>query len=789
MEKDRIALEYDKILQRLSEFAVSESGRGLCLELCPFSSRSEAELALRQTDRATQLLQRYGAPSLGSLRNVGSSCRRASGGAVLSIRELLDIADTLRTIEQLHGYLEAHAAEEDDVFHEAFLRLMPNRYLSQKLSDAFVGEEEVADSASPQLRDIRRKMTAARDRVRTALDNILRTHARFLQDSLITLRGGRYVIPVKAEHRGEIAGLVHDTSASGATLFIEPMAVVQANNDLTVLQAKEHAEIERILAALSAEVGDFCENILNGFEICRFFDFTFAKARYALDLRASLPLLNEEGIVDLRGARHPLIPYASCVPIDLKLGTDYDALIVTGPNTGGKTVSLKTTGILCLMAESGLFIPAKENSRVAFFDRVFADIGDDQSIEQSLSTFSAHMKNIISILREVTDRSLVLLDELGSGTDPIEGAALAIAVIEALRNRGVRLVATTHYAELKLYALQTSGVENASCEFDVATLRPTYRLLVGIPGRSNAFAIAHRLGMPDDVIEDARNRIDSENVRMENVLADMEIRRRSAEMETERAQRLREEAAEKLRAAEDARKDAENKVTDELNNARRQAYEILEKARREARQTLDGLEELRKQKDRADFRERIGQGRAEMNKRIDTAQVGLDVREKRKAKPVEGPLRRGDDVYVVSLDKEGVVLEEPEKGKDSVLVQIGIMKTRVRLSDLERSETKKKVTFRPSSSGVSGVARGSRRVSPELDIRGMTAMEADGRIDEYLDNCAMAGLHSVSIIHGKGTGALRAAVQDKLRGHPQVDTFRSGVFGEGDTGVTVVTLK
>ena len=551
MEKEFTTLEFDKVLAALAEHAISPAAKELCLSLSPAETREDAEKALGQTASAEKLLLNFGAPSFGSLKDVTGACARAQNGAQLAPSELLAAANVLKLTERLKKFLDEHL-DENDALSEDRYSLVPNNYLADKILSSFVGEDEVADGASPALREIRRKQAQARNKIKSSLDSLVRSQQtqKYLQENIVTQRNGRYVIPVKAEYRSEIAGLVHDTSSSGATLFIEPMSVVNANNELSELDAKERAEIDRILSALSSEVGDYAETISEDFRTARFFDFCFAKARYAAALRAVRPELNENGVIQAEKARHPLISKDKCVPIDIALGDKYSALIVTGPNTGGKTVSLKTTGLLCLMAKSGLFVPCRDEAKIGFFDRVFADIGDEQSIEQSLSTFSAHMANISSILTQITPNSLVLMDELGSGTDPVEGAALAIAIIEQMQATGARIMCTTHYAELKLYALQTPDVENASCEFDVATLKPTYRLIIGIPGKSNAFAIASMLGISEDIINNAKFHLDNESVKVERVLADLEISKKTAQFDIERAEHIRQKAADELKKEE-----------------------------------------------------------------------------------------------------------------------------------------------------------------------------------------------------------------------------------------------
>lgn len=785
MEKEFTTLEFDKVLAALAEHAISPAAKELCLSLSPAETREDAEKALGQTASAEKLLLNFGAPSFGSLKDVTGACARAQNGAQLAPCELLAAANVLKLTERLKKFLDEHLDERDALSEDRY-SLVPNNYLADKILSSFVGEDEVADGASPALREIRRKQAQARNKIKSSLDSLVRSQQtqKYLQENIVTQRNGRYVIPVKAEYRSEIAGLVHDTSSSGATLFIEPMSVVNANNELSELDAKERAEIDRILSALSSEVGDYAETISEDFRTARFFDFCFAKARYAAALRAVRPELNENGVIQAEKARHPLISKDKCVPIDIALGDKYSALIVTGPNTGGKTVSLKTTGILCLMAKSGLFVPCRDEAKIGFFDRVFADIGDEQSIEQSLSTFSAHMANISSILTQITPNSLVLMDELGSGTDPVEGAALAIAIIEQMQATGARIMCTTHYAELKLYALQTPDVENASCEFDVATLKPTYRLIIGIPGKSNAFAIASMLGISEDIINNAKFHLDNESVKVERVLADLEISKKTAQFDIERAEHIRQKAADELKKAREEREKILADAEKDAQKSRQKALDMIESARREAQVVTDELDRLRKEKERADFKKNIEATRVATEDRLDKLEEKIETRPKEKKKPLERPLKVGDSVRVYSMNKEGEVLEEPKNGK--VMLQIGSVKMRFPLEDLEIIMPKQP---KQQQTTLDIESRATRRAVSELDLRGVTVMEAERMVDEYIDECSLSGLKVVSVIHGKGTGALRAAVQQRLKRNKLVESYRLGTFGEGESGVTIVTLK
>ncbi len=776
------SLEYYKILDRLAVHAISDSAKEMCRELRPCKTPAEARKALAETDAALQILQRYGAPSFSDLKNIISAARRAQNGATLAISELIAVADLLRIVRGLRE----NQPSESGALSEYFEMLVADVALENSINTAFPSPEEVSDAASSNLRDIRRKQSAARARIRNVLDSYLRSAGQYLQDAIVTIRNDRYVLPVRAECRNDVPGLVHDTSSSGATVFIEPMAVVNANNEIAVLVAEERREIDKILMNFSAQVGDRADWLIYDFKTVCFFDFCFAKARYATEISAFMPTLTEDGSTVLTAARHPLISKDKVVPIDVSIGKDYSVLIVTGPNTGGKTVSLKTLGLACLMAKSGLFVCAKEFSPVAFYDRVFADIGDEQSIEQSLSTFSSHMTNIIAILRQLTDNSLVLLDELGSGTDPSEGAALAMSIIETMQSLGAKVMCTTHYAELKLYALQTPDVENASCEFDVSTLRPTYRLITGIPGKSNAFAIVQKLGMDDLVIQGAKYHLDHETVKLESVLADLETTRKTLEYDKKQAEELRFEAQCALNRAKAEREELAAKAQEQLDAAKRKAADIVDQARRDTDRLLDEIDELRKEKDRADFREKVGVVKKSTAETLDKMESAVSV--KKEKKPLPRPLKVGDTVKVLSFGKTGAVMALPDS-KKQVAVQIGIIKTKVSIDDLELIENTAKIPQQPQGKSSYSLGRDTRDATNELDIRGMNILEAEPVVEGFIDRCRMSGLTTVSIIHGKGTGALRQGVHAMLRKEKGVESFRLGVYGEGETGVTIVTLK
>ena len=710
------------------------------------------------------------------------------------MRELLEIAEVLRVIRSLSEWRSRSEGVEtclDNFFHA----LMPNKFLEERILNAILSEDEMADGASPTLQDIRRKIRAASSRVRDRLDQMIRSprYQKFLQEPIVTQRNGRFVVPVKNENRGEVPGLVHDTSSSGATVFIEPMGVVEANNEIKVLQSKERDEIDRILTELSAEAGSFADSIKASYECAVELNLIFAKAQLAYEMKAAPPLLNDEGVIELRRARHPLIAKEKVVPTDIRLGETFDTLVITGPNTGGKTVSIKTVGLLTLMAMCGLMIPVADQSRISIFTHVLADIGDEQSIEQSLSTFSAHMTNIISILHQADAHSLVLIDELGAGTDPVEGAALAMAILEQLHQQGAKIAATTHYAELKAYALQTPRVENGCCEFDVATLRPTYRLLIGVPGRSNAFAISERLGMGSEVVDRARELVSAENTRFEDVVESLEKSHQALEQEREDARAQRAEAETIRQKAEEQLKSVDKLREREMEQARTQAMRIVEQARRESQAFLMELEKLKKEKEK-------NQNLADLARRAKSqmkqhANAMAEVTNPVVAPVIDDadyvlprPLQVGDAVLIADLDKQATVLTLPDKN-GNVEVQAGPLKTRVKLQSLrllnakQRKNQSKSRTVRRSDS----IAQTSVKTS--CDLRGKTVEEALLDLDQFLDDCVMTGLNECTIIHGKGTGALRGAVQKHLRAHPMVKGYRLGTYGEGEDGVTMVTLK
>ena len=793
------SLELDKVLAKLANETTCEAARLRALRLTPVTTEEEAVRLMAYTADANRLTNRYGTPTAQNVRDCTGSLERARLGAQLPIPELLSILHLLETIRRMIGW-KKQSEEEVTALDYLFSCLTSFKSLEDELKGAILDEETLSDSASPALAEIRRKIRNNQQKVRSQLDNMIRSssYQKYLQDSIVTMRDGRYVVPVKAEYRSEVKGLVHDTSSSGATVFIEPMSVVEANNEIKVLESQEKKEIDRILYELSASVGSYAEAISRSYEVLVELDLYFAKSRLADKMKASVPQITGDWKIKLIRARHPLIDPEKIVPVDVTLGIDFDTLVITGPNTGGKTVLLKTVGLLTLMMMCGLMIPAADGSSLSVFDEVLSDIGDEQSIEQSLSTFSAHMTNIVSILEAAGDSSLVLLDELGSGTDPVEGAALAISIIEKLRERDCRIMATTHYPEIKLYALETRGVVNGSCEFDVETLRPTYRLLIGVPGRSNAFAISEKLGLDPEIIDSARERISSEYQRFEDVVSELETARQNLEKEYTSAHMLNQEA-ERLRQENQAyRERLEKEKEAEIEKAREKARSIVEQVRYQADQLMNELEELKKQKDSANFSEKAAKMRQSYRSGIRKLYDSADPVTGREKQNHNRALKRGDIVIIPEFNKEGTVLTDEDKD-GYVMVQAGIIKTKAPAADLrlvDRSDRKvtvnnQKVSFKrnTAASGGGRGSSGSGRSSTEVDVRGMTTDEAIMEVDRFLDSCVLSHIGTVTVIHGKGTGTLRAAIQQHLKRHPSVRSFRTGVYGEGENGVTIVELK
>ena len=791
------ALELNKVLEKLSEQANCDDSKQMALSLTPLEDYAQVKALMQKTADAYMLSARYTSPALHKLKNCEAALKKAEKGSNLSLRELLDVSAVLHNIRSVKDWRKRCEGESTslDVLFEL---LMPNRELENTIDNAILSEEELADSASRELGDLRRKINQAKLRVREKLDAIIKspTQSKYLQETLVTMRDGRFVVPVKSEHRSEIKGLVHDTSASGATIFIEPMAVVEANNEIRVLQAKEKREIERIIAELSVMVGSFAEPIIQSYRALVEIDLYFAKASLAYKMKATVPNIVDSGEIDLKRARHPLIDPEKVVPTDVNLGKDFNTLVITGPNTGGKTVTLKTLGLLTLMAMCGLMLPVAENSTISVYKKVLVDIGDEQSIEQSLSTFSAHMTNIVSIIEEADSDSLVLLDELGAGTDPVEGAALAISIMERLAMYGAKIAATTHYAEIKEYALQTENICNASCEFDVETLKPTYRLLIGIPGKSNAFAISQRLGLPEEIIEAAKQNISAEKTRFEDVLAQLDEARQALEKEKEEVDRLKAEQLESKRNLEQYKQKTYKMMERELQNAQEKANRIVSSAKAESAKLLEELDDLRKQKESEEF-SKLVQGaksvyKSNINRLEDIANPVIGRMKEEYVPP--RPFKKGDLVLVVQLNEEGVLLSDPDSS-GNVQVQAGIMKTKVPVSDLRLVDKKRRRQIdrmeRKNNGGVTKTLKdkSQRSASSEIDLRGQTIEEGIMMVDQYIDSCLLMGIKTITIIHGKGTGALRSAIQQHLKNHKMVRTFRLGVYGEGEDGVTIAELK
>ena len=790
-EKSIRTLELPVVLEMLASLAVSDAAKEKCRGLSPVCDLEEAVRLQEETQGARERLGLYGSPSFSGVKDVSRALNRADHGGVLNTRELLDVADLLTASRRVAEY-DRDRQGEKTVLDHLFSALHTNKFLEDKIRGAILDEETIADSASPELADIRRKMRLAASKGRQILQRIISSpsYAKVLQEALITQRDGRFVVPVKAECKGSIPGLVHDISSSGATLFVEPMGVVQANNELKELQAREEKEIDRILRILSGECAAQMMNILYDYDILVHLDVIFARGQLSYRMNAAKPILARRGGIVLRRARHPLLDQAKAVPISLELGNSYDTLVITGPNTGGKTVTLKTIGLLTLMAQCGLQIPADDGCRLRVFDRVLADVGDEQSIEQSLSTFSAHMSNTVEILRQADENSLLLFDELGAGTDPVEGAALAIAIIQNGRSKGSLIAATTHYAEMKTFAMTTAGVENASCEFDVATLRPTYRLLIGIPGKSNAFAISRRLGLDEEVIAAAKAQMDSESIRFEDVLTQLEEKRQRLEKAQAEADRLWQQSQEDARKARTFREQMEKAKENARSKGENEARRIVRQAQQQVDEIFAELDELRrKMQQQADF-QAINDAKVSARKHMNAAQEALHLREETpEPETPSRPIAAGDRVELPGVRTAATVVQV--NGDGSLVLQAGKMKMtakpgQVRL--IEGQPPVKKQAAAPKT-GPAPSLHLERRASSELDIRGYETLEAESVVENYLDAAVMAKLETVTIIHGKGTGALRKAVHEILRRSKVVKSFRLGRYGEGEAGVTVVELK
>ncbi len=794
-EKSIRTLELPVVLEMLSHKAVSQAAKEKCLQLRPQTDPDEVNRLLDETDAARAKLGLQGSPSFSGVKDVAQALSRADHGGMLNTRELLDIAGLLTASRRVSEYNNDQRSEASVIDH-LFSSLHTNRYLEDKIHGAILDEETIADNASSELSDIRRKMRLAASKGRQILQRIIGSpsYAKVLQEAIITQRDGRFVVPVKAECKGSLPGLVHDISSSGATIFVEPMGVVQANNELRELQAREAKEIDRILRTLSAECAAQMSNILWDYDILVHLDIIFARGQLSYQMNASRPAVRKKGGIVLRKARHPLLDQAKAVPITVSLGEQFDTLVITGPNTGGKTVTLKTLGLLSLMAQCGLHIPADDGSAVRVFDRVLADVGDEQSIEQSLSTFSAHMANTVQILQEADEKSLILFDELGAGTDPVEGAALAIAIIEDVRSKGALTVATTHYAELKTFAMTTAGVENASCEFDVQTLRPTYRLLIGIPGKSNAFAISRRLGLDESVIDAAKEQMDSESVRFEDVLTQLEEKRQRLEKAQTEADRLWRQREEDARKARTFREQMEKAKENARSKGEAEARRIVREATQRSEEIFAELDALRKEQQRQANFQAVNDAKASVRRNLNQAEDALHMRTKVSEPDLtpSRPFQVDDLVELPGVRQPATVKSVNEDG--TLLLQAGKMKMTVKAKQVrlieagEAREKKKKLQAARTASAAPKLQLGARAAT-ELDIRGYETLEAESVVDNYIDSAVMAKLGTVTIIHGKGTGALRKAVHAMLKRNKAVKSFRLGHYGEGEAGVTVVELK
>ncbi|MCL2407886.1 MAG: endonuclease MutS2 [Defluviitaleaceae bacterium] len=789
-EKTLRLLEYTKIVDKLAAKAISVGGKEMARNLLPMQELYDIGIAQAETAEALNVLLKCGSLPLGGIKDVAASVKRAELNGMLMIEELMHISEFLYVCGKVLAYSkDAEKVGNTPRILDMFAQITPLPQLMRELNKCILNEQELADDASPRLSEIRRDKRVQNNRVRESLNGIIQsqTYKTMLQDSVITMRNGRFCVPVRAEHKSAFGGMVHDQSGSGSTLFIEPMAVVSINNKIKELEALEREEVDRILRYLSSLVAANAEVLVTNAEVLTYLDFIFAKGELALGMNAFKPEFNENGVIDLRRARHPLLDEKKVVPIDIRLGRDFNILLITGPNTGGKTVALKTIGLFTLMGQAGLHVPTDDNPVLSIFDNVYADIGDEQSIEQSLSTFSGHMTNIVQILKDVTPFSLVLLDELGAGTDPTEGAALGVSIIKFLHERKIRAVITTHYAELKVFGLQTEGIENAACEFNVESLRPTYRLLIGIPGKSNAFAISRRLGLSEDIIEEARTFLSAEDERFEDVITNLEISRKTVEIEQERAERFRLEA-EKLKADFENQKQRLDESREKvLREAKEEAKKISDAAKRE----VDAIiKEARQIKERDGNIKDLELKRGEIRETaLRHAQVLDDSKPKEIHKKIDRLLKSGDRVFISTLAQPGTVISEQDS-TGHVMVQVANnMKAKVAVTNLTLDETVRPAEKPQRAYTYKGTASKKSTISATLDLRGNTAEASFGKIDAYLSDAYFAGLSHVTILHGKGTGALRAAVQNYLRKHPHIKSYRDGEFGEGDMGVTVAELK
>lgn len=792
-EKTLRILEFDKIVNRIIELSASELGKELAGELTPQKEFNVIQGLLKETSDAASFIIRRGSPPMGGIHDVRGTLKRAAMGSMLLPEELLRVADTLRAARNLKNYsgdVGAGDAEEDNTVKSLISALETNKRIEDKINNAILGEDEIADSASPALSTLRRQIKDQQNSIKDKLNDMIRSsrYQKFMQESIVTLRGDRYVVPVKQEHRSEVPGLVHDSSASGATIFIEPMAVVEANNSIKQLKIKEQLEIERILMELSADVAGIADRLSANMSLMAKLDFAFAKAKLSLDHNCVCPRLNNNKKIIIKKGRHPLLDKKTVVPINFHIGDGFSTVVITGPNTGGKTVTLKTVGLFTLMVQAGLHVPAAEGTEMSVFERVFADIGDEQSIEQSLSTFSSHMTNIVKIIAESDHRSLVLFDELGAGTDPTEGAALAMAILERLHDTGAITVATTHYSELKVYALTTEGVENACCEFDVETLRPTYNLLIGVPGKSNAFAISKKLGLQENILERAKEFLSQEEVQFEDILLSIEKNRSETEKEKMKAESYRREIEGLKKELEEQKHKLGTQKEKLLRDAKEEARRILTEAKQDADNLLQEMRKAAEEQEAALRNKAAEEVKAKLRSKINNIEESLSesvLPRQGYMKPPEN-LKPGDSVLIVNLNKKGTVVTPPDKDGEAV-IQAGIMKVNVHVTNLKLIEEQASEVHR-AGSGKIGVSK-SMTISTQVDIRGANVDEAVEKIDKFLDDASIAGLPEVMIIHGKGTGALRSGVHQFLKSNSHVRAFRLGKYGEGETGVTVVELK
>ena len=787
-EKSRLKLELDRVLSMLADCAGSIDGKAACLALMPSSDLEQVQQWLAETTAASTLSTQKGYPGFANVKDVTASLDRAERGGTLQPKELLEVAGVLRCTRSVKGYISEE--NEGNILTPIFQMLTPNKYLEERIFGAILTEDEIADTASPALADIRRHMRIQSAKIKDSLQKVISSpsYSKFLREPIITIRQGRYVVPVKSECKNDVPGLVHDVSATGSTYFVEPMSAVNANNALRELEIKEKKEIERILAELSAEAAGYREAIGDNVRLLVRLDVIFAKAKLAFQMRAWAPLMNDTGKVELRNARHPLIDPQKVVPISLRLGTDFDTMIITGPNTGGKTVTLKTIGLLTLMAECGLHIPAGDGSCLSTFDAILADIGDEQSIAQSLSTFSSHMRTIVDIVARCDSRTLVLFDELGAGTDPAEGAALAIALIEFCRKMGSRVVATTHYAELKLYAMRTANVINASCEFSVETLQPTYKLLIGIPGKSNAFAISRKLGLSEDILKEAADLVTQSDKDFEDVLSQLEQQRQQMESARMEAERLRQETAKIKQQSEEFSAQLQKEREKAMEQARREAQQIIEDARRTANAATDEIKALKKQLAENADTQGINQRQADLRRSLNEAESKLRVGQAQKARPAPSRgILVGDTVELLKLGTKASVLAVNKDG--TYQLQAGILKLTAKADEIYLLEQENPYQQKGGRPAHSGREMKVSAMSSEIDLRGMDSVEAICILDRYLDEAMRSNISPVRIIHGKGTGVLRTAVHQSLKKNKFIKSFRLGLYGEGEDGVTIAEFR